>query len=104
MPGSHLGDNYAGEWVAAAFADAGAKYERSPLAKSAIYLESLPHFNRGAVSIPDHPILLRDLRGLERRVHRSGKDSVNHGAHGSDDYANAPMRRALYRSARDAQG
>ena len=62
---------------------------RSPLPKSALYLEALPAFNRGAVSIPNHDTLLRELRGLERRVHRSGKDSVDHGAHGSDDYANA---------------
>ena len=84
-----IGDNYSGEWVAAAFADAGVRYERSPLPKSALYLESLPAFNRGAVLIPDHPTLLRELRGLERRVHRSGKDTVDHGAHGSDDHANA---------------
>jgi hypothetical protein len=84
-----VGDNFAGEWVAAAFADAGAKYERSPLPKSALYLEALPAFNRGAVSIPNHPTLLRELRGLERRVHRSGRDTVDHGAHGSDDFANA---------------
>jgi hypothetical protein len=83
------GDNYAGEWVAAAFRDAGARYEKSPHPKSTLYLEALPAFNRGAVSIPDHAILLRELRGLERRVHRSGKDSVDHGKRGSDDCANA---------------
>ena len=33
-----VGDNFAGEWVSAAFADAGARYERSPLPKSALYL------------------------------------------------------------------
>jgi hypothetical protein len=31
---------------------------------------------------------VRELRGLERRVHRSGRDSVDHPSHGSDDYAN----------------
>jgi hypothetical protein len=49
----------------------------------------LPHFNRNAVHIPNLPPLLKELRGLERRVHRSGKDSVDHGARGTDDYANA---------------
>jgi hypothetical protein len=97
-----VGDNYAGEWVAAAFADAGAKYEKSPLAKSAIYLEALPHFNRGAISIPNHEKLPRELRGLERRVHRSGKDSVDHGAHGSDDFANA-LSGALYIALRETR-
>jgi hypothetical protein len=97
-----VGDNFAGEWVSAAFADAGARYERSPLAKSAIYLEALPAFNRGTVSIPNHPILLRELRCLERRVHRSGKDSVDHGSHGSDDFANA-LCGALYVAFRETR-
>ena len=82
------GDNYAGEWVAGAFETAGLRYERSPLPKSALYLEGLPFFNRGAVAIPDVAILSRELRLLERRVHRSGRDSVDHGQGGSDDYAN----------------
>jgi hypothetical protein len=96
------GDNFAGEWVSAAFADAGMRYERSPLTKSQLYLEALPAFNRGAVSIPDHPTLLRELRGLERRVHRSGRDTVDHGAHGSDDYANAVCG-ALYVAVHEAR-
>ena len=82
-----VGDAYAGAWVEAAFKDAGIKYETSPIPKSQLYLEALPHFNRGAINIPV-PILLRELRCLERRVHRSGRDSVDHPSHGSDDYAN----------------
>lgn len=97
-----IGDAYAGEWTSGAFADAGAKYETSPLPKSALYLESLPHFNRGAVSIPNHDTLLRELRGLERRTHRSGKDSVDHGARGSDDHANAVCG-ALYVALHEAR-
>ena len=89
------GDAFAGEWVGAAFRDGGMRYEVSPLTKSSLYLEALPFFNRGAVHIPDHGLLLRELRGLERRVHRSGKDSVDHGARGSDDHANA-LGGALY--------
>jgi len=83
------GDNFAGEWVAQAFRAAGIRYEKSSLPKSAIYLEGVPAFNRGAISIPDHPRLSRELRLLERRVHRSGKDSVDHPQGGSDDHANA---------------
>jgi hypothetical protein len=67
------GDAFAGEWVSTAFRDAGAKYETSPLNKSPLYLEALPFFNRGAVSIPDHDLLLRELRGLERRVHAAAR-------------------------------
>ena len=84
-----IGDNFAGEWTASAFRDAGMPYETCPVIKSNLYLESLPLFNRGSVSIPDHSTLLRELRGLERRTHRSGRDSVDHPRHGSDDCANA---------------
>jgi hypothetical protein len=54
-----------------------------------LYLEALPLFARGAVSLPNHSQLIRELRLLERRTHRSGKDSVDHGSGGSDDHANA---------------
>jgi hypothetical protein len=36
-------------------------------------LKAMPHFMRGAVSIPDHARLLRELRLLERRTSSSGK-------------------------------
>ena len=83
------GDNYSAAWVEVAFRDAGIKYVRSEKPKSALYLEALPLFARGAVSIPNHARLIRELRLLERRTHRSGKDTVDHGRSGSDDHANA---------------
>jgi hypothetical protein len=57
--------------------------------RSELYLEGLALFARGLVNIPPISILLRELRLLERRTARSGKDSVDHGVGGSDDYANA---------------
>ena len=39
---------------------------------------------------------------MERRVHRSGKDSVDHGAHGSDDFANSLVG-AMYVSLRETR-
>jgi hypothetical protein len=86
---SVVGDNYSAEWVVGAFKDEGIGYEVSELVKSQLYLECLPLFMRGAVSIPDHPKLIRELRLLERRTSRIGKDVVDHGRNGSDDYANA---------------
>lgn len=83
------GDNFAAGWVAGAFTAAGIDYRRSLLTRSELYLEGLPQFARGVVSIPYHPQLSRELRLLERRTARSGKDSVDHGVGGSDDYANA---------------
>jgi hypothetical protein len=86
---SITGDNFAGEWTVNAFTTAGIEYRRSQLTKSELYLEGLPWFSRGLVSIPDSQVLLRELRLLERRVARSGKDSVDHGPSGNDDYSNA---------------
>jgi hypothetical protein len=83
------GDNFAQEWVAATWRESGITYQRSERVRSEIYLECLPTFTRGLIALPDHPRLLRELRLLERHTHHSGKDSVNHGKNGSDDYANA---------------
>jgi hypothetical protein len=41
-----------------------------------------------AVVHPRSSQLIRELRLLERRTARSGKDSVDHGVGGSDDHAN----------------
>ena len=84
-----VGDNFSGEWVAGAFKHAGIAYKRAELTRCELYLESLPLFNRHAISLPNHARLIRELRLLERRVHRSGKDTVDHGTGGSDDYANS---------------
>jgi hypothetical protein len=84
------GDNYSGEWVVSAFADEGITYTRAEKNKSQLYLESLPLFTRGAITIPDHAPLLRELRLLERQTHRGGRDTIDHPKRGgNDDYANA---------------
>src|SRR5262249_9877202 len=95
------GDAYAGEWVAEAFKAAGIRYLTADRPKSALYLESLPLWARGMISIPDHPRLLRELRLLERQTHRSGKDSVDHGRSGHDDLANVVCACAAYSAADD---
>ena len=83
------GDNYGAEWVAGSFREAGAEYLQSKLVRSELYLAGLPLFTRGVVGIPNLAQLLRELRLLERRTARSGRDTVDHGVGGSDDYANA---------------
>jgi hypothetical protein len=84
-----VGDNYSGDWTVNAFTAGGVEYRRSPLTRSELYLEGLPLFARGLVSIPANTTLLRELRLLERRTARSGRDFVDHGVGGSDDYANS---------------
>ena len=86
---SVVGDNFAQEWVAGTWSRCGVRYVRSELPRSQIYLECLPLFARGLVALPDHKRLLRELRLLERHTHRSGRDTVDHGKNGSDDYSNA---------------
>ena len=83
------GDNYGKGWVQGAFLAAGVEYRRCQWVRSDLYLDGLPLFLRGQVSIPDHPDLVRELRLLERRTARSGKDTVDHGVGGHDDHANA---------------
>jgi hypothetical protein len=82
------GDGYSETWVEIAFQAQGIAYQRSELKKSQLYLESLPLFTRGAISIPDHQQLLRELRLLERQTHRGGRDTIDHPKRGSDDFAN----------------
>jgi hypothetical protein len=83
------GDNFAAEWVATAWRSQGLIYERADMPASALYLEALPAFMREQISLPDHHQLIRELRSLERRTSRMGRDTVSHPPGGHDDYANA---------------
>jgi hypothetical protein len=84
-------DAYAAEWCSSAWRDAGVGLEQSELKKSDLFIEGLPHFTRGVVSIPDHKPLIHELRLLERRTSVAGKDAVGHprGERERDDLANA---------------
>ncbi len=83
------GDRYGMEWVREQFQKQGITYRHSGRSKSELYLEALPLFAQGTVSLLDHPTLARELMQLERRTSRSGKDSVDHPPAGHDDLANA---------------
>ncbi len=85
-----IGDNFAPGWVESAFRDAGVRrYRSSEMPKGRLYREGLLAFTRRKLSLPNHPRLLRELRLLERTAHAGGRESVDHGRNGSDDYANA---------------
>jgi hypothetical protein len=99
---SVVGDNYAPGFVEACFRAVGLRYEASELPKSQLYLEAVGPFLRNAVSIPNDPTLIRELRLLERRVAPSGKDRVDHPQGGHDDYANAVCG-ALFVAAKPAR-
>ncbi len=83
------GDRFAGEWPREAFRKHGVSYRLSEKPKSDLYRDALPSFNAGTVALLDHPRLVAQLCGLERRTSRGGRDSIDHGPHGHDDLANA---------------
>ena len=82
------GDKYAREWVSSAWRKCGIPYATAALTACETYLEALPLWTQARVRIPDHPVLLRELRLLERMPTRMGKDQVTHPRGCHDDYAN----------------
>jgi len=82
-------DRYAGEWPRERFQRHGVTYTPSSRTKSDIYRELVAPINGGRVALLDLPVLHAQLQGLERRVARGGKDSIDHGPGGRDDVANA---------------
>jgi hypothetical protein len=85
------GDNYAGEWPVAEFSSKPnlVTYVRAEKPKSELYLGLVPALNSRKVELPDVPQLVTELRRLERRRGKSGKDSVDHPSSGHDDAANS---------------
>jgi hypothetical protein len=86
---SVIGDRYAGEWVREPFRTHHVEYVLADLTRSEAYLTMLPAINSGKVELLDNPRLVSQLCALERRVARSGKDSVDHPRGGHDDVVNA---------------
>jgi hypothetical protein len=87
--GRVLGDRYAGEWPRERFREHGISYQPADKTRSELYGELLPLLNSGSVELLDHPRLIAQLCGLERRTGRSGRDSIDHGPSGHDDVINA---------------
>jgi hypothetical protein len=84
-----MGDNYAGEWPIESFRNCGIAYERAEKNKSELYLALVPTVDGKQIELLDHRKLIEELRRLERRRGRSGKDSFDHPPRLSDDVANA---------------
>lgn len=81
------GDGYAGEWPVDRFRQHGIAYETAPLTKSELFIETLPLFTSGRVELLDHDRLLAQLLSLDRRITRSGRDSIGKPRNGYDDVA-----------------
>jgi hypothetical protein len=54
-----------------------------------MYKDVLPLVMSGSCELLDHAHLLKQLGGLERRIARGGKDSIDHAPRQHDDVANA---------------
>jgi hypothetical protein len=83
------GDRYAGEWPRDRFRAHGIEYRTAKKTKSDLYREFVAPLNAGRVELLDHKILRAQLEGLERRVSRGGRDSIDHAPGARDDVANA---------------
>jgi hypothetical protein len=83
------GDFYAGDWPGEQFRKRGIQYKVAEETKSELYLRALPMLTSNRVELLDAPRLLSQLRNLERRTGRTGRDSVDHPPRQHDDVANA---------------
>ncbi|HZK89493.1 MAG TPA: terminase large subunit [Stellaceae bacterium] len=84
-----MGDRWGGEFPREIFRKHGIAYEISEKPKSDLYRELLPILNAGQIELLDHPRLIAQLCGLERRTARGGRDSIDHAPLAHDDICNA---------------
>ncbi len=82
-------DRYAGEWPKERFSVHGITCLPAEMNRSELYLAFLPLLNSGRLDLLDHPRMVSQFVGLERRTSRAGKDSVDHPPGWHDDVANA---------------
>jgi hypothetical protein len=83
------GDRYAGEWPVEQFRKHGIEYEQSAEPKTTLYQSMMPLLNSRRIELLDHPRLISQLCGLERRTSRGGRDSIDHPPNAHDDVVNA---------------
>jgi hypothetical protein len=95
-------DRYGGDWPTERFAVHGIKCEPAEMTRSELYLAFLPLVNSARVDLLDHPKMTAQFVGLERRVARSGKDSVDHAPNSHDDIANSVAGVCVLAAARPA--
>jgi hypothetical protein len=82
-------DKWGGDWVIEGFRKHGVTIKPSAKPKSDIYRELLPLLNARKCDLLDHKVLAKQITGLERRVARGGRDSIDHAPGAHDDVANA---------------
>jgi hypothetical protein len=83
------GDKYAGAWPEQEFRKFGIPYQSAAKDKSSLYLDFLPIVLSGKIELLDSKHLFAELRSLERRTRKGGRDSVDHPPNSHDDLANS---------------
>ncbi len=73
-----VGDRYGGEFVKEPFRRHSLSYEVCKQPKSDLFRDMLPLLNSGHIILPRHDRLISQIVGLERRVSRAGRDSIDH--------------------------
>jgi hypothetical protein len=91
------GDKYSAGFVIEGFSRHGIRYTYSDRDRSAIYVDALPLFTAGRVSLIDNKRLVTQFASLERRT-GAGRDRIDHPRDAHDDLANA-VAGALTRAA-----
>ncbi len=83
------GDRYGGEWPREQFRKLGVSYRLAERNRSELYTDMLPRLNSGLVDLLDLAVLVNQIVGLERRVARGGRETIDHAPDAHDDVANA---------------
>jgi hypothetical protein len=83
------GDNYAGNFVPAAFAKHSITYRPAKLSASDLYIAALPAFTSGSLALLDLDDVVSQLVNLRRKIGQAGKETVLHMRGQHDDGANA---------------
>lgn len=86
---SVIGDKYAGAWPEQEYRKYGITYQAAEKDKSGLYLDFLPLALSGSVELLDIKQLFTELRSLERRTRKGGRDLVDHPPKGHDDLVNS---------------
>jgi hypothetical protein len=86
--GTVTGDRFGGQWPVEQFSKMGIHYTAAEKPKSALYTDLLAYINSRRIELLDNPRCNNQLVGLERRVARGGKDSIDHAPGAHDDLAN----------------
>ena len=83
------GDHYSGGMIVELFRECRIDYVVSERTKSEIYAAFLVLANSGLVQIPLHRRLIAQFRTIQRRMLRSGRESIDHSPGAHDDLSNA---------------